>query len=91
MAKVVIEDRRHAEPQGEFPDVDHAIAELKRRAEIPWNQPPNLAPCAGRMTCGRIYEVIEYDDSRVPWRELSRTELLRISASGIEWTTNDPH
>ena len=85
MAKVIIDDERHAEPQGEFPDVAQAIAELKRRAQIPWNRSPNIAPCTNWRNCGRAYEVIEYDDSERPWKELSRTLVLEVSASGVRW------
>lgn len=43
-----IEDEIHAEPHGEFSTRDQAIEELKRRAAIPWNEAPNVAPC---MSC----------------------------------------
>jgi hypothetical protein len=82
----LIEDESHAEPQeGEFPTLRAAINELERRATIPWDQPPNLAPCTGWRTCGRDYQVIEYDTSTTPWRELRRMPFLRVSAKGIEW------
>jgi hypothetical protein len=60
----LIEDELHSERQdGDFPTFDAAIAELQRRATIPWNEPPNVAPCQSWRTCGRNYEVIEYDAS----------------------------
>jgi hypothetical protein len=62
----LIEDEIHAEPQGQFASFDEAMVELTRRAEVPWDQPPNVAPCLSWKTCGREYVVIEYDDSRVP-------------------------
>src|SRR5262249_28629356 len=68
----VIEDERHAEPQGEFASLDAAVAELHRRAALPWDEEPNVAPCTGWRTCGRTYEVIEYDNSARPWKELRR-------------------
>jgi len=36
-------------------------------------------------TCGRTYEIIEYDNSVDPWKELKRVFVLEISANGIEW------
>jgi len=81
----VIEDERHAEPQGEFASLAQAMDELKRRAEIPWDQHRNLAPCANWSTCGRTYDVVEYDDSRLPWRELRRIPVLKVSADGVKW------
>lgn len=82
----LIEDELHAERQdGEYPTLDAALAELRRRAGLPWDAQPNLAPCTGWRNCGRHYQVIEYDTSSSPWRELRRAELLRVSASGVEW------
>ena len=86
--KFVIDDEWHAEPQGEYQDFDQALAELKRRAEIPWDQPPNVAPCTGWRECGRAYEVVEYDDSETPWKALRRTAVLEVSASGVKWAIN---
>ena len=71
-----IEDERHTEP--------HA-GELRRLAHLPWDKWPNLAPCANWATCGRTYEVVEYDDSTQPWRELRRLPALGIDAQGVRW------
>ena len=57
----VIEDEAHAEPHGEFDALESAVAELRRRAEIAWDRAPNLAPCVEWKTCGRRYEIVEYD------------------------------
>ncbi len=81
----IIEDELHAEPQGQFQDMEQAISELRRRAQIPWNQGPNLAPCTSWKTCGRVYEVIEYDDAVIPWEELRRIKVLEVSAAGVRW------
>src|SRR4051812_14045399 len=81
----VIEDEIHAEEQGHFPMLRDALAELRRRAAIPWDESPNVAPCMSWQTCGREYVVIEYDDAARPWKELSRRKALEISAKGITW------
>jgi hypothetical protein len=81
----VIEDEAHAEPQGRFQTREQAIAELQRRATIPWNEEPNRAPCTNWRNCGRRYELAEYDDTVSPWRELSRSLILQISAAGVKW------
>lgn len=81
----VVEDERHAEQIDEFHSREDAIAELRRLAGMPWDQEPNVAPCTGWVTCGRSYEIVEYDTSRKPWRELSRTLTLEISALGVRW------
>ncbi len=81
----VIEDESHAEQIGEFGTFDDALAEVRRRAEMPWDQPPNAAPCTTWKTCGRKYEIVEYDASQTPWRQLSRTRILEVSAEGPKW------
>ena len=86
----MIEDERHAEPQrGEYPSLVAALAELRRRAEIPWDQPPNAAPCSSSHDCGRAYEVVEYDVSVHPWKELRRVAALEIDARGVRWAGPD--
>jgi hypothetical protein len=62
-----------------------AFAELRRRAEIPWDQPPNTAPCSSSHKCGRAYEVVEYDVSVQPWKELRRIAALEIDSRGVRW------
>jgi hypothetical protein len=85
-----IEDERHAEPQGEFASLEDALAELRRRAQVPWDQLPNVAPCTNWRNCGRNYEVIEYDDSVGPRREIKRTAVLEVDAQGVRWLTETP-
>ena len=59
----VIEDELHADQlDGQFQTRQQAIAELQRVAAIPWNEDPNRAPCRSWPTCGRRYELIEYDE-----------------------------
>jgi hypothetical protein len=82
----ILEDQIHAELQnGKFSTFAEALTELRRRALIPWNITPNVAPCTSWKTCGRIYEIIEYDDTQMPWKELSRVSALEISADGVKW------
>ena len=85
----VIEDEAHAEPQsGEFRTFEDAMDELRRRASIPWDEAPNVAPCTNWRKCGRRYEIIEYDTSETPWRELSRRFVLEINAEGVRWASS---
>jgi hypothetical protein len=81
----VIYDERHAEMHGEFSSFQEAMIELKRRAQIPWDEEPNRAPCMNWEKCGRSYGLIEYDESFSPGKELRRVEVLNVSASGAEW------
>jgi hypothetical protein len=83
----MIEDERHAEPQGRFASFQQAIDELKRRAAIPWDEDPNRAPCMNWQTCGRSYALIEYDDSVLPWKELRRVAVLEVSEAGVKWSS----
>ena len=78
----IIEDDFHAEPHGEYPTLADAVAELKRLSLIPWNEPPNQAPCTNWQTCGRTYAIIEYDTSSTPWLEINNIAGLDIRASG---------
>jgi len=79
----VIDDEAHCEIQeGVFRTRAEAIAELERRALIPWNEEPNRAPCTNWKKCARRYLVLEYDDART---HTSRELVLTISPNGIEW------
>jgi hypothetical protein len=44
-----------------------------------------MASCASWRTCGRNYELMNYDDKQSPWKELSRISVLEISAAGTKW------
>ena len=82
----VIEDDLHAEPQGKYARFEDVVAELRRRSQIPWDETPNQAPCMGWRTCGRSYEVIEYDETQIPWMELRRLLALEVSSAGVRWS-----
>jgi hypothetical protein len=84
----VVEDEAHSEPRGEYSTLEDAMAELRRRAALPWDAAPNLAPCTSWKSCGRRYEVIEYDADQAPWRELRRFLVLEVSASGATWAVS---
>jgi hypothetical protein len=78
----LIDDEAHCEPQeGRFQTRTEAVAELERRAAIPWDEEPNRAPCRNWRTCGRRYAILEYDQDE----EVSREPILAISAKGIVW------
>jgi hypothetical protein len=81
----VIEDEKHADLIGRFASYELAVLELKRLAELPWNEKPNRAPCSSWGKCGRAYEIVEYDDSSSPWKEIHRVAALNVSACGVEW------
>jgi hypothetical protein len=85
----VIQDEAHAEPQGRFQTRQEAVAELRRRAAIPWDEEPNRAPCTNWRNCGRRYELVEYDEHTSPWKVLSRSLALRISAAGVQWVIEE--
>ena len=81
----IIEDERHAEWVGEYGTRGEAVAELQRLSQVPWNEAPNQAPCTNWETCGRSYELVEFDSAVTPWRELHREGALSISKGGVEW------
>ena len=82
----IIEDQVHAEWKGRFATREEALSELKRLANIPWDQPPNLCPCTSWRTCRREYEVIEFETSGLEWKELWRGGTLALSSNGANWT-----
>lgn len=83
----IIEDEIHAEPQkGEYKTFEDAIAELQKRATIPWEENPNRCPCTNWKACERKYQIIEYDTTKTPLKELQRKDVLTISAKGVKWT-----
>jgi hypothetical protein len=83
----VIEDEIHAEHHGHYDSFDDALAELRRRAKISWDESPNVAPCMSWQTCEREYVILEFDDSSIPWKELRRVPVLNVSASGVKWSS----
>ena len=85
MTIFVIEDEAHAELCGEFPTFEGALKELKTRENIPWDSKPNQCPCTNWRNCGRNYEIVEFDNSKIPWEEISRTPMLKVSAKGVIW------
>jgi hypothetical protein len=81
----VINDERHDEWQSEHATLREAINELQRLTLISWDQEPNRAPCVSWRTCGREYEIVEYDPSVMPWREVQRLPALEINRAGVRW------
>ena len=37
------------------------------------------------QTCGRHYDLVEYDVSTTPWKETSRERILEVSAAEVKW------
>jgi hypothetical protein len=81
----VIEDEFHAEWIGEYASSEEAHAELRRLADLPWDEAPNRCPCMSWRTCGRRYHIIEFDTSGERWRSLNDEPLLEVSAKAITW------
>jgi len=82
----IIEDKVHCQKQGTYATFEDAIAELRHRATIPHDEPPNKAPCKSWRTCRREYKVIEYETSQIPWRPLRQAMVLHVSAAGPRWS-----
>jgi len=86
----VIEDEFHAEQVGEYPSLDEAWKELKRRATFGWDQSPNMAPCMSWQTCGRNYKIIEYEISGNSSDPIRRIPGLVIDSTGLVWGAEAP-
>ena len=85
MPVFIIEDDIHADWIGQYATLEEAVAELRRRAALPWGEFPNTAPCKSSRTCGRKYQILEYDPSTVPWTKLRCLPALDVSARGTIW------
>ena len=82
----VIEDELHSERIGEFPNHEAAVSELRRLVGVPWDEAPNQAPCTSWQTCGRHYELVEYDVSSTRDRdERQRIPALIVSKKAVSW------
>lgn len=81
----VIEDEAHSEQCSKHATFQEAVVKLKQLAAVPWNEQPNVAPCTSWRTCGRRYEIVEYETSGHPWKELRRIPVLEINAEGVSW------
>ena len=87
----VIEDNKHSEQVGEYQTQAAALARLKELASLSWDTEPNRAPCTNWKNCGRSYEVVEYDNSVIPWSEIKRSAALTVDAAGASWEPEFTH
>lgn len=88
--RFVIEDVDHAEWMSEHDSLAGAWHELQRISQLPWDSEPNRAPCMGWHTCGRSYEIIEFETSSDPWAQIRRTAALTVTAAGPTWISERP-
>jgi hypothetical protein len=80
-----IEDTNHAEIIGTFDTFENALTELTNIYNIPWNTSPNICPCLNFETCGRDYEIYEYDNSTMPWKYLNSIFICSIYKDKYKW------
>ena len=82
-----IYDDVHCDMHGRFVTFEEALTELKTRANIPWNEEPNRAPCTSWRTCSRDYSIakMDYDYHTKMWKQVERTSIVDISSSGVVW------
>jgi hypothetical protein len=90
MPLFAIDDDMHSDRLGEFATRAEAWAEVRRLAALPFDQEPNLPPCTKGAACRRAYEIVEYDDTRTPWREISRVFVVELTAAGARWQHDAP-
>jgi hypothetical protein len=68
-----------------FESLDEALAEVLRRAQLPWDQYPNIAPCREWATCGRECVIREYRTGHQPWKLVRVVPVVSLSAAGVTW------
>lgn len=80
----------HYDTVGEYGSFGEAMECIRTLTGIPWNEEPNVAPCASGETCSRLYVINEYDTSTIRWKYISTTEpIVDISAKGVTWFNKD--
>lgn len=84
----IIEDQIHCESIWEFKNLSDTINELQRLSNLAWNVDRNIAPCMSYETCGREYELIEYEVNWSEWIELHREAIFDIDSSGVIFHKN---
>ncbi len=80
-----IEEEMHVEPQnGEFDFFEQALECLKEFAKLLRNEKPNKCPCSDWKSCESQYQIIEYFDANIPWKEISKLNVIPVSAKVIK-------
>jgi hypothetical protein len=82
----VLEDDFHDDLIAESPTREEAWREVQKRAHDPTSV-ENRAPCTSWPTCRRDYAIVEYDNSKLPWQELSRRSVLTIEQGRAIWSS----
>ena len=81
----LVEDDKHADWISKWSTRAEAQAELERLASISWDEEPNRCPCGSWRTCGRWYQIVEFDTTGPDWREVNRERLLDVGSKGVKW------
>jgi len=78
-----LRDHLHDETHGHFGSRNEAIAEAARLAALPWNQTPNLAPCARWDSCGRKLLEVGMVSVNAPSQTQPELPFGGVKASGV--------
>jgi hypothetical protein len=89
-SRFVIEDIKHAQGFGSFPDVETTFRELLAYADLPWNEAPNRALCEQWATCGRTFFVLEVVGRGTESQTLRHAHVLDVSVTGADWIAREP-
>ncbi len=87
----VIADVLHAEQQSEHASLDLAWQELLRLSALPWDESPIQPPCGSWQTCGRDYEIREYQTDGASALCTAVISALKIGADGARWDPDSPY
>ena len=77
-------DEAHCEYHGHFATRQEAVDAIISYTQLPWDSPPNRAPCRQWRTCKRNYEIHEWAD-RVHGERLSVRTICRVDSDGVTW------
>ena len=70
----------------EFDTFEEALTEIVQRAQRPWDQYPNRAPCREWAACGREYVIREYAAGQNSWTVVRAVPVASVSADGVTWS-----
>jgi hypothetical protein len=80
-----INDSIHLDQEGTYRSIDAALARLRQLARQPWDAAPNRAPCSSWESCGRDWEILEYEVETIPWQLRETIPAVSISRDAVTW------
>ena len=81
----ILLDKFHYERIGIYDSYEEALNKAIEISKIPWNIPPNKAPCTNWKKCGREYVIVERIKKNNKSLKVSEVDIFNISSNGVIW------